>query len=112
MTARLLCALVILAAVARQASAQAFVAATNATIRSETQESPTQPPTHSIYIVNSSTVPITVFGYTLSECENTKPRCDTRKVSLRVQPQSRRMIVRVEARDPDQGFTYRFNFSW
>src|SRR3954470_325105 len=105
-------ALAILFALSSQAPAQTFVAATNATVRSETLESPTVPPSHSIFIINNSTVPITVFGYTLSECENVKVRCDTRRTSFRVPPRARRMLVRVEPRSQDLGFYYRFNFSW
>jgi hypothetical protein len=63
-------------------------------------------------VQNSSTVPIIVFGITLSQCENIRQPCGSRRVKLKVAPDRRINVGRVEPRDRERGFSYRWTFSF
>ncbi|MGH7695806.1 MAG: hypothetical protein ACRENH_12535 [Gemmatimonadaceae bacterium] len=88
-----------------------FVAPTENTVQlvsEDTQMSPGK----LIYVVNESSVPITVTSIRLTECENIKTRCDFHKLELRIDPRSRRQVLKIEAANPERGFGYRSNFGW
>lgn len=89
-----------------------YVAATDATVTSYTEDSQGGRPGHVIWVTNASTVPIVVFGVTLSDCENIKGYCGNSKVKIRIGPGSRSIVKRVDADDIDKGFRYRSGFSW
>jgi hypothetical protein len=65
-----------------------------------------------LYVQNSSTVPIVVFGISLTECENVKQPCGGRRVKIRIAPNRRVNVARIEPRDRERGFSYRWNFSY
>lgn len=88
-----------------------YVAPTNETVLLIAEDTPTNPG-KVIYVVNESSEPITVTSLHLTSCENIKNRCDFHKLALRVDPHSRRQIMRVEAANPERGFGYRSNFGW
>ena len=94
------------------AARQAYVAPSRATVVSTTEESQGPPPAHVIYVENRSTVPIMVFGVSLSGCENVRQQCSPRPVKIRVSPGRREIAMRVEPANKDRGFEYHFGFSW
>ena len=101
---------VLVACAARQ---PAFVAATNETVIASTEEAHGPAAAHTIFIENRSTVPITVYSVTLRGCENVKAACDSpTPLSVRVAPGRRAMVRRVEPRNPERGFTYRYSYGW
>ncbi len=94
------------------AAPQKYVAPTQETIRSRTEEREGDNPAHLIYIENRSTVSITVFSITLSNCENVKQQCHPQPMTLRIGPGGSRLAVRVEPKNAQQGFGYSFRFGW
>jgi len=94
------------------ATQQAYVAPSQATITSTTEESQGPPVAHLIYVENRSTVPVRVFSVSLSGCENVKQQCSPHPVNIRVSPGRRELAIRVEPKDRDQAFGYHFGFSW
>jgi hypothetical protein len=75
----------------------------------ETSASPGQ----IIYIENHSTVPITVYSVTLRDCENIKLQCSSpRRLNLRLAPNGRETLVRIEPTNPRAAFRYHYSFGW
>lgn len=89
-----------------------FVAATNETIRTATEEAQGDAPAHNVWVTNASTETIIVTSVTLRGCENIKQQCAPRKMRLTVGPGRRVMLIRVEPRDRHLGFSYNFTFAW
>lgn len=105
------------AAVALTASSAAaqrpYVAPSDRTVVSSTEEQQMDPPMHLIYVENRSTVPITVFGVSLSGCENVKSwQCSPHRVRINVRPGQRQLVTRVGPDNSSLGFSYHFGFSW
>lgn len=100
--------------VAAPAAAQkgAYVAPSDLTVTSHTEESMAGRPGHVLWVRNASTVPIRVFSVTLRDCENVKGHCGVSRVNIKVPPGSRSIIKRVDAADSQKGFGYRSGFSW
>ena len=91
----------------------AYIAATNLTVRASAEEVSGSTPAHLIYIENGSTVPITVYSITLRSCENVKGSCDSpTPINVRIPGGRRAMIRRVEPRNAQLGFTYRYSYGW
>ena len=88
-----------------------YVAPTNETVHLISEEMQMSPG-HVLYVENGSSVPITVTSVQLTSCENIKNRCDFHKMSIQVDPRSKRQIMRVEADNPTRGFFYRSSFGW
>ena len=109
---RVLVLTLLLAGSAPLAAQDRFIAPSSSTVNAFTEEGVGENPAHVLYVQNSSTVPIVVFGVTLSECENIKQSCGARRVKIRVAPNRRVNVGRVEARDRERGFSYRWNFSY
>jgi hypothetical protein len=108
----LLAAAPALLAAAGAAAQTSYVAATRATVFSTTEEHQADPPSHLIYVENRSTVPVTVFSVSLSGCENVRESCWAKPVTIHVAPGRRELVLRVNPKDPANGFSYRFGFSW
>jgi hypothetical protein len=89
-----------------------FVAPTERTVIATTEQSNSDDPAHSLYISNNSTVPIVVFGITLTQCENVKQSCGPRRTNIKIGAGRRVNVGRVQARDTERGFGYRWNFSY
>lgn len=70
------------------------------------------PPYQVIWIQNASTVPIQVYSVTLRKCENIRQSCSSSPLKLRVRPGGREVLRRVEPRDPEAGFSFRYTFGW
>ena len=111
-TFRVLAAAAALLTACSAATQRAYVAPTDRTIVSTTEERQGDPPAHLIYIHNHSTVPVTVFSVSLSGCENVKQQCSPRPVSIRVAPGRRELATRVEPENESRGFSYYFRFGW
>jgi hypothetical protein len=94
------------------AAQRAYVAPTNETITSVTEERETNPPAHLIFVLNHSTVPITVFSVSLHACENVKQRCEPTPVKYKVPSGGRTEVMRVTPANQTRGFSYSFGFSW
>jgi hypothetical protein len=109
----LICAI---AAIPTRASAQdsetRYVAPTNATVTTEIQEGYGSTPSQTIWIRNTSTVPIHVYSVTLRNCENIREDCSPFPLSLHVGPGDRAMLRRVNPHDPGRGFSFRYTFGW
>jgi hypothetical protein len=94
------------------ASQRAYVAPTDETVTTTTEEHSDDPPSHTIYVTNLSTVPITVFSVSLHACQNIKQLCDPTPVKIKVAPGGRAQVMRVTPANPTQAFGYSFGFSW
>jgi len=93
--------------------AQTYVAPTDQTIVTSTEEAQGTAPAHTVYVSNLSTVPVTVNSFTIRQCENIKQHCDSpQKRELHLKPGSRTFLGRIEPRDSDRGFGYALTFSW
>lgn len=95
----------------RGASAR-YVAPTNETIYTSTEMSAGSTPGHVIYVHNRSSVPILVYSAALRDCENVRGSCSPQRLNVKVRPAGREVILRIYARNPDQGFSYRMSFGW
>lgn len=63
-----------------------FVAATNETVSTATEEAHGDAPAHNVWVTNASTEPVIVYSVTLRGCENIKQQCVPRKMNLTVGP--------------------------
>jgi hypothetical protein len=90
-----------------------YVAPSNDTVVSTLEQSGTsEQPVHVVYVTNNSTVPITVFAVALSECENVRQRCEPHRLNVLVGPGRRQSVFRVEPRQTNRSFGFRYGFSW
>ena len=89
-----------------------FVAPTQWTVIGTEEQSNSDDPAHSLYISNNSTVPIVVFGIALTQCENVKQSCGPRRTKIRIDAGRRENVGRVQARDAERAFSYRWSFSY
>ncbi len=104
--------LALLALTSRALAQKDYVAPSRETVFSTTEVRGTHRPEHAIYVENRSTVPITVVGVALYECENVRPSCTPTKMNTRVRPGGRALVLRVGPGSLNMGFRYRFGFSW
>jgi hypothetical protein len=98
--------------VACSAATRTFVAPSDDTVYTETVEQQGDVPTQVIYVINRSTVPVTVFSVSLRSCENVKQECAPKRTNLRVDPGGRTAVMRVQPDSPTRGFSYYFSFGW
>ena len=103
---------VAIAAACAPATQRAYVAPSPETIVSTTEQHEADPPSHTIYIENHSTVPVTVFSVYLTNCQNIHGECGPHPVKLRVPAAGRVMAMRIQPANPQQSYYYRFGFSW
>jgi hypothetical protein len=89
-----------------------FVAPTDATVITHIEEGFGSTPSQVIWIQNNSTVPIQVYSVTLRNCQNVRQDCSPTPMNLRVRPGSREILKRVEPRNTEAGFSYRYSFGW
>jgi hypothetical protein len=89
-----------------------FIAPTIYNISAVTEQGIGDNPAHALYVQNSSTVPVVVFGILLSECENVRQPCGSHHVKIKVGPNRRVNVGRVEPRDRERGMSYRWTFSY
>jgi hypothetical protein len=89
-----------------------FVAPTPQTVFAFTEEGIGENPAHVLYVVNNSTVPIVVFGVTLSSCDNIRQSCGSRQTKIKVGAKRRANVGRVEPRDHERAWEYRWTFSY
>jgi hypothetical protein len=94
------------------AAQRAYVAPSNETVVSTTEEHEADPPAHIIYVENHSTVPVRIFAIRLTDCENVNVTCGVRQMNLRLDPDRRQVAVRIEPKNRGLGFHYSFGFSW
>jgi hypothetical protein len=102
----------LLLGVAPTQAQQIFIAPTTNRVVATTEVSNGEPPAHLFFVSNNSTVPIVVFGVTTYECTNIKPSCGGRRTKIAIAAGARRMVGRVEAKDPEQAMDYRWHFSF
>lgn len=90
-----------------------YIAPTDQTIVTSTEERSSGAPGQIVYVENRSTVPVTVFSVTLRGCENVKQRCDSpQKLDLKLRPGTRSILARVDPASPERSFGYAFSFGW
>jgi len=89
-----------------------FIAPSQYTVIPLTEQSNSDDPVHMLYVSNNSTVPIVLFGITLSSCENVKQSCGSRRTNIKIGAGRRAQVGRVEARDTERAFGYRWSISY
>jgi hypothetical protein len=95
------------------ASAQeVFVAPTRNSIIASSEQSSGPVSAHLLYVSNQSTVPIVVFGILLTSCENVKQMCVGQRVNVPIPAGIRRQVGRVDVKDDNRAFNYRWSFSY
>ena len=110
---RIIACLTLAVAVSSPAFAQdTFIAPTRNTIVASSEQSYGSVAGHIFYVTNRSTVPIVVFGLTMMDCENVRQSCSPQRLDILVPPGDRRQIGRVEARDAERAYRYRWGFSY
>ena len=109
---RLALALVVLAAASAGAQEDRFIAPSNNSISASPEVSPGPEQRTLFFVENHSTVPIIVYGFTLTSCENVKQWCGGQRVNVPVPPGGRRIIGRVEAKSTEQSMSYRWSYAW
>jgi len=89
-----------------------YVAPTQETIFTTTEEM-TSAPGQVIYVENRSSVPVTVYSVTLRDCDNIKVGCSgPRVLHLQLTPDSRAVLARVEPANAQKSFNFRYTFGW
>lgn len=108
--------LVLAAAVAALSCAapaqRAFVAPTPANVLGERDILEQGGTRHVLSVRNTSSVPVTVTGVLLSECQNLRNTCGLKRVRIPVQPGQRRTVLEVTPAQDRERFTYRWTFQW
>ncbi len=89
-----------------------FIAPTPNTVRGSTEQAQGPNPGHVLYVTNSSTVPIVVFGVAVTACENVRRVCAGERTNILVHPNGRREVGRVEMKDERRSWNYRWTFSY
>ena len=102
----------VLGAVGRARGQSVFVAPNNSTVFATAEGGFGQEPMHQLYVTNKSTVPVIVFSVTLTACENIKQSCGGHPTNIAVPPGQRRNVGKVQAKDEQKGFEYRWAFSY
>jgi hypothetical protein len=92
--------------------AKEYIAATDATIVTSSEEGYGSTPSTVIYIKNNSTVGVTIFSFALRDCENVKQACAPIRVDIRVPPGGREILTHIQPRNPDLGYTYHVSFGY
>lgn len=88
-----------------------YVAPSNQTIQSGTEMSYGGDGQH-IYIINHSSIPITITGLRLTDCDNIRNRCETMRLRVQVEPGQRRNLVLVRPDNPARAHSFRFTYTW
>jgi hypothetical protein len=91
---------------------QIFVAPSPRTILGISEQSGGTDQAHILLVANESTVPIIVFGVTINQCENVRQWCSGQRTKIAIPPGTRRNVGRVEPKNPDRSFIYRWSFSY
>src|SRR4051812_14525001 len=94
------------------AAQHTYIAPSYNTIVSTTEEHEADPPSHIIYVENHSTVPVRVFAFSLTDCENINVSCGVHQTNLQVRAGQRDIVVRVAPKNRSLSWHYRFAFSW
>lgn len=87
-----------------------YVAPTNETVQAESE--PSYGGGFSIFVQNTSTVPIRVTGLSLYDCTNVRNRCDLIRLNVLVAARARVRVGGVEPGSPDRGTEFRYSFTW
>jgi hypothetical protein len=110
---RIISGFLVLLSFSTLASAQdVFVAPTHNNVIASSEQSAGPLTAHLLYVSNESTVPIVVFGVLLSSCENVKQMCTGQRVNVPIPPGIRRQVGRVDIKDDNRAFSYRWTFSY
>lgn len=95
------------------AATRAYVAPTDRTVYSQTEEAHGPRPEQVIFVSNHSSVPVTVYSVTLRDCENIQQPCDSpTKLNVKLAPGQRGFIRRVSPKNTEGAFSYRYSFAW
>lgn len=94
------------------AAPRRYVAPTRETVVASLEESNGTIYSALLYVDNRSSVPITVTGVTLRNCENIKQQCGTNPMRWKVDPDSRIMVLRIEQKLEGQGHGFGYTFAW
>lgn len=90
-----------------------YVAPTNATVITSIDEGVGSTRAQVIRIQNESTVPVHVYSVTLRNCENIKQACGVPfPLNLLLNPGGRVTLRRVEPKDVDAAFSFRYTYGW
>jgi hypothetical protein len=97
---------------ASTSSQAVYVAPTTDNVTTETDEGRGGTQSHNIYVRNNSSVAIVVYGVTLRSCENVRQQCEPQVTNIRVEPNTRSVVLHVEPKSNFAPFSYRFSYSW
>jgi hypothetical protein len=89
-----------------------FVAPNERSVVSYTEQGNSDDAVHMLYVSNNSTVPIVVFGISLTACENVRQSCGARRTNFKIGAGRRVNVGRVQARDTERAFGYRWGISY
>jgi hypothetical protein len=91
---------------------EVFVAPTRYTVTGSSEQSYGPTVGHVLYVSNHSTVPIIVFGVAVTSCENVRRMCLGERVNIPIAPGEKRPVWRVEAKNDQRSFNYRWTYSY
>ena len=66
----------------------------------------------SIYILNNSSVPVTITSIRLTECANVASACTLIPLRVRIEPSNRSRVFVVRPVDPDRAYSYKYAWTW
>ena len=104
-------ALVALSAGCAAAQPPAYVAPSNETIEAGTEMN-YGGDGQFVYVINHASVPITITGLHLTDCENIKNRCDPMQLRVMVAPGRRENLITVKAGNSSRAYSFRFTYTW
>lgn len=86
--------------------AKEYIAPTDATIVTSSQEGYGSTPSTVIYVSNNSTVAVRIFSFALRQCENVRQQCAPTRVDIRVAPGKREILTHIQPRNAEAGYRY------
>ena len=89
-----------------------YVAPSLDTVITSLEQGRTDPPSQIIWVENRSTVPVTVYSVALRDCQNVRQVCEPRPVDVTLAGGQKRVVMRIEPRSANQGFSFRYSFAW
>lgn len=94
------------------AKQRVYVAPSLDTVITSLEQGRSDPPSQIIWVENRSTVPVTVYSVALRDCQNVRQVCEPRPVDVTLAGGQKRVVMRIEPRSANQGFSFRYSFAW
>lgn len=65
-----------------------------------------------VYVINHASVPITITGLHLIDCDNIQNRCDPMQLRIEVLPGHRENLITVKPANRQRASFFRFTYTW